>query len=203
MTLSRRCWPGLSEVSVTKITELGSGENSLLSSEATVIPSLVSAFSVMPGKTHLCVAIKSNRVKSVRNDIEHLHCALRTVQITNESTFKSTCIYIWIKKSGASQEALVEKNPPTNAGDAGDATPRGVRKIPWRRKWQPTPVFLPGKSHGKRSLAGCVHGAAKSPTWPSTHTQRNQRRHTWILCNMWDLLGDGQCSFYFRHIYFF
>ena len=27
------------------------------------------------------------------------------------------------------------------------------RKIPWRRKWQPTPVFLPGKSHGQRSLA--------------------------------------------------
>ena len=40
---------------------------------------------------------------------------------------------------------------------------------PWRRKWQPTPVFLPGESHGQRSLA--VHGvtgvrldiAAKSP----------------------------------------
>ena len=29
-----------------------------------------------------------------------------------------------------------------------------VRKIPWRRKWQPTPVFLPGKSHVQRSLAG-------------------------------------------------
>ena len=27
-----------------------------------------------------------------------------------------------------------------------------VVKIPWRRKWQPTPVFLPGKSHGQRSL---------------------------------------------------
>ena len=27
-------------------------------------------------------------------------------------------------------------------------------KIPWSRKWQPTPVFLPGKSHGQRSLAG-------------------------------------------------
>ena len=27
-----------------------------------------------------------------------------------------------------------------------------VRKIPWRRKWQPTPVFLPGKSHRQRSL---------------------------------------------------
>ena len=28
-----------------------------------------------------------------------------------------------------------------------------VGKIPWRRKWQPTPVFLPGKSHRQRSLA--------------------------------------------------
>ena len=29
-----------------------------------------------------------------------------------------------------------------------------VGKIPWRRKWQPTPVFFPGKSHGQRSLTG-------------------------------------------------
>ena len=29
-----------------------------------------------------------------------------------------------------------------------------VGKIPWRRKWQPTPVFLPGKSHGLRLLVG-------------------------------------------------
>ena len=29
-----------------------------------------------------------------------------------------------------------------------------VGKIPWRRKWQPTPIFLPGKCHGQRSLAG-------------------------------------------------
>ena len=29
-----------------------------------------------------------------------------------------------------------------------------IGKIPWRRKWQPTPVFLPGKSYGQRSLAG-------------------------------------------------
>ena len=28
------------------------------------------------------------------------------------------------------------------------------RKIPWRRNWQPTPVFLPGKSHGWKSLVG-------------------------------------------------
>ena len=29
-----------------------------------------------------------------------------------------------------------------------------VRKIPWRREWLPTPAFLPGESHGQRSLAG-------------------------------------------------
>ena len=29
-----------------------------------------------------------------------------------------------------------------------------IRKIPWNRKWQPTPVFLPGESHGQRSLVG-------------------------------------------------
>ena len=29
-----------------------------------------------------------------------------------------------------------------------------VKKIPWRRAWQPIPVFLPGKCHGQRNLAG-------------------------------------------------
>jgi len=29
-----------------------------------------------------------------------------------------------------------------------------IRKIPWRRAWQPAPVFMPGESHGQRSLAG-------------------------------------------------
>ena len=30
-----------------------------------------------------------------------------------------------------------------------------IRKIPWRRVWQLTPIFLPGESHGQRSLVGC------------------------------------------------
>ena len=33
--------------------------------------------------------------------------------------------------------------------------PARFGKIPWRRAWQPTPVFLPGESHGQRRLAGC------------------------------------------------
>ena len=43
--------------------------------------------------------------------------------------------------------ALVVKNPPANAGDARNVEFNPwVRKIPWRRAWQPTPVFLPGES---------------------------------------------------------
>ena len=29
-----------------------------------------------------------------------------------------------------------------------------IGKIPWRKEWQPTPIFLPGEFHGQRSLAG-------------------------------------------------
>ena len=48
----------------------------------------------------------------------------------------------------------VVKNPPANIGDTGDAgLIPGSGKISWSRKWQPTPVFLPGKFHGQRSLA--------------------------------------------------
>ena len=39
-----------------------------------------------------------------------------------------------------------------------------VRKIPWRRAWQPTPEFLPGESHGWRNLADCSPQGRKSQT---------------------------------------
>ena len=45
-----------------------------------------------------------------------------------------------------------------------------VKKIPWRRKWQPTAVFLPGKSHVQRSLGGYSPWVAKSQTQLSAHT---------------------------------
>ena len=38
------------------------------------------------------------------------------------------------------------------------------REDPWRKKWQPTPVFLPGESHGQRSLMGYSPRVAKSRT---------------------------------------
>ena len=47
-----------------------------------------------------------------------------------------------------------------------------VGKIPWSRQWQPTPVFLPGKSHGQRSLAGYSPWGCKRAghNWACTHT---------------------------------
>ena len=61
---------------------------------------------------------------------------------------------------------LVKKNPPTNAGDLGrQGFTHWVAKIPWRRKQQGTPVFLPGESHGHRRVWwSTVHGVTKSQT---------------------------------------
>ena len=47
-----------------------------------------------------------------------------------------------------------------------------VRKIPWRSKWQPTPIFFPGRLHRQRSLASTVHGGHRESdmTEWATHT---------------------------------
>ena len=54
-----------------------------------------------------------------------------------------------------------------------------VRKIPWRRKWQTTPVFLPGKSHGQRSLVGY------SP-WDDKESHRTEDSITHI--HIWEIV---------------
>ena len=51
-----------------------------------------------------------------------------------------------------------------------------VRKIPWRRKWQPTPVFLPGEFWGQRSLEGYSPGVQEK----SDMTEAAERRHAFI-----------------------
>ena len=51
--------------------------------------------------------------------------------------------------------ARAVKNPPDNAGDPRDTGLIPGLDDPWRRKGQPTPVFLPGEFHGQRSLVGC------------------------------------------------
>ena len=80
---------------------------------------------------------------------------------------KATCFWrgertekLWrkwprLRKEGASQVALVVNNQPASAGGTiRHKFDPWVGKIPCRRAWQSTPVFLPGKCYGQRSLAG-------------------------------------------------
>ena len=63
--------------------------------------------------------------------------------------------------------------------NAGDRFYPWVGKIPWRRKWQPTPVLLLRKSHGWRSLLQVtVHGVTKSRTRLSDFTFSDD---TWVM----------------------
>ena len=67
--------------------------------------------------------------------------------------------------------ALVVKDAPANAGDIRDTgSIPGLGKIPWRRKWQPTQVFLLGESHGQRSLVGYSPQGHKDTTEVTEHT---------------------------------
>ena len=61
--------------------------------------------------------------------------------------------------------------------------------IPWRRKWQPTPVFLLGKSHGQRSLVGYSPWGHKE----SDTTERLQfNKILWYLCVIEDMKAMKQ-----------
>ena len=79
-----------------------------------------------------------------------------------ETVVPSDPIFDHIKKpksSGGgthdSPQALVVKNPPASAGDVKrHKFDPWVGKIPWRRAWQSTPVFLPREFHGQRNLVG-------------------------------------------------
>ena len=66
-----------------------------------------------------------------------------------------------------------------------------VGKIPWRRKWQPTPVFLPGKSHGQRSLAGFTKSRAQLSTHRHTYMELVTLSMPRLICAVfhWLMLG--------------
>ena len=72
----------------------------------------------------------------------------------------------------------VVKNLPANAGVAWRCRFNPwVRKIPWRRKWQLTPVFLPRKFHGQRRLTGY------SP-WGCKESDTTERLSLWLFAEL-------------------
>ena len=117
----------------------------------------------------------------------------------------------------ASQVVLVVKNLPSNARDTRDADSiPWVRKIPWRRAWQLTPVFLPGESHGQRSLA--CYGPYGPKELDTTEATQHSRIHIlqilsaeahsilwlWLYCFLYSfgLPSDNYSLFFFNYFIF-
>ena len=88
-----------------------------------------------------------------------------TFNFTNEiksQNINKQSILVW-----TSQVALAVKKAPANAGEARDeGSVPGLRRSPGGGNGNPTPVFLPGESHGRRSLVGCSPRGHKE--WDTT-----------------------------------
>ena len=91
------------------------------------------------------------------------------------------------------------KNSSCNEGDVRDAgSVPGLERFPWRRKWQPTPVFLPEKSHGQRSLAGYSPKGGKES---DTIEQINTHIHTTLGNGFFGFLSHNNALCYAFHPY--
>ena len=92
--------------------------------------------------------------------------------------------------------AQTVKNPPAMREIWFDPW---VRKIPWRRKWQSTPLFLPEKSHGQRSLVGYS---------PWDHKQSDTTERLTLFCGLLFHSVNNTNSFNFNvikciHLFFY
>ena len=97
---------------------------------------------------------------------------------------------------------LDSKTPAWNERDLGSIS--GLGKIPWKRQWQPTPAFLPGKSHGQRSLVGYSPWGHKELDMTKRlhfHFQRdhglwNSLSFAFLIYKIRGSWMDGLCSFF-------
>ena len=73
-----------------------------------------------------------------------------------------------------------------------------VGKISWRRKWQPTPVFLPGKYHGQRRLVASIHGVSESQTslsdWTAISLMGRFRPRLIVFIGFLPMSSCGVCA---------
>ena len=85
-----------------------------------------------------------------------------------------------------------KKNSPAKTGEVRLVFDPWVRKIPWRRAWQPTPVCLPGEPHGQRGIWwATVHGVAKSWTQLSNQHTNRMVQGCWFWLTLWLEAGRG------------
>ena len=98
-------------------------------------------------------------IQSITEESGHLHFFIEliasVIEVSSVNARKAAYTTATVFLVGVSQVTLLVKNPPASARDG--RVVHWVRKIPWRRPWQPTPVFLPGKSRREVWWA-TVHG---------------------------------------------
>ena len=94
--------------------------------------------------------------------------------LSSESIQLSSAFFFSIQALSGLDDTLVVKKLLANVRDIRTQVQSRVGKIPWRRTWQPTPVFLPGESHGQRSLVGYS---------PQGHQESEMTEVTWHTGN--------------------
>ena len=106
--------------------------------------------------TPLTVVIISQYIQILNHGVVHL----KLVQ-----SYMST-----VSQSKGFLSGSVSKESTCKAGECPQykrpSSDPWVRKFPWRRKWQPTPIFLPGEVHGQRNLVGYSPWACKESKEP-------------------------------------
>ena len=112
------------------------------------------------------------------------------------------CLHlIFLFPAGSTHQVV--KNSPANAGDMTDRFNSWVGKITWRRQWQPSPAFLPGKNPWTEKPGGLQSIESQSWTqlsvWVPAPTHTHSRAHTqsqefFLLWNAieWNILNIGQ-----------
>ena len=103
---------------------------------------------------------------------------------------------VWTSESPPPRKVLCWNPTPK---DGGMVEPLGDARVIWRRRqWHPTPVLLPGKSHGQRSLVGCRPWVARSQTQLNDFTftfhlhalEKEMATHSSVLA--WRIPGTGE-----------
>ena len=121
-----------------------------------------------------------------RQEYRSCHALLQGIFLTQGSNPHLLCLLHW----QVGYLPLVPPWKPANAEDMSSTS--GLERFPWRRKWQPTPVFLPGKSHGQRSLAGySPWGHKESGTTEWLKNNKEPKSGGEKLSPPWNILGKN------------
>ena len=91
-----------------------------------------------------------------------------------DTLFRLHCVLRHLRDAGGKESACQCRGHKRGSLDTW------VRKMPWRRKWQSVPVFLPGKSHGQRSLAGYSSWGCKESSFSCSRAL--SRTHFLFFC---------------------